>query len=320
MNTSGSAARRRVGVVVMAHGTPARLEDVGTFYTEIRRRSPPSAAQLAELESRYRAIGGTSPLNAITRAQTQGVGTVLDARRPGRYVVRHGARFAPPRIEDAVDELAGTGVEGLVGIVLAPHSSHASVREYGRRLEAAAAAAARRTGHRLAVTMVDHWYDVPGFAELVGNRVQTALASLPADCRGEAVVLFTAHSVPTALIDAGDTYPDQVAESAAAVAEAAGLRHWSVAWQSGGRTEERWLGPDVGEEILERAAAGTTAAVVCPIGFVSDHLEVLYDLDIEARAVADKGGLLFARTMSFNDDPAFCAVVAQAVLDADDRQ
>jgi len=307
----------RVGVVVMAHGTPERIEDVESFYTEIRRGRPPSPDQLAELEGRYRAIGGTSPLNATTRAQAEGITAALERKRPGRYVVRHGARFAAPRIEQAVEELADAGVHRLIGIVLAPHSSYASVKEYERRLDDAAATARTRRHRSLPLTMVDHWYDTPGFTELVAKRVRAALDALPPKDEHTALVVFTAHSVPARLISAGDTYAEQLAESARAVADASGLTHWTVAWQSAGRTDEEWLGPDIREVIVEQASAGTTAVVVCPVGFVADHLEILYDLDVEACAVADKAGLSFVRTASFNDDAAFCEVVAEAVLAAD---
>lgn len=320
MRSGAGETRAPVGVVVMAHGTPERIEDVEAFYTEIRRGRPPSPAQLAELEDRYRAIGGTSPLNATTRAQAQGIAAALDRRRPGRYVVRRGARFAAPPIEHVVDELSEGGVSRLVGIVLAPHSSFASVREYGRRLGEAATAAGERRGSPLPVTMVDHWYDTPGFTELVAGRVRAALASLTPGDAADALVVFTAHSVPAALVGAGDTYADQLAASAAAAAAAAGLHNWTVAWQSAGRTDEQWLGPDVREVVAEQAAAGAPAVVVCPIGFVSDHLETLYDLDVEARGVADKEGISFVRTASFDDDPSFCAVVAEAVLAADEER
>ena len=317
MSAAHGETGAQVGVVVMAHGTPERLEDVESFYTEIRRGRPPSPAQLSELEGRYRAIGGTSPLNATTRDQAEGVTAALERKRPGRYVVRHGSRFAAPRIEQAVDQLADAGVHHLIGIVLAPHSSYASVKEYERRLDEAAAAAQTRGGRSLPVTMVDHWYDTPGFTELVSERVRAALEALPQEDERSALVVFTAHSVPTRLISAGDTYAGQLAESARAVADAIGLPHWTVAWQSAGRTHEEWLGPDLRELIVEQASAGTTAVVVCPVGFVADHLEILYDLDVEARAVFEKEGLSFVRTASFNDDAAFCAVVAEAVLAAD---
>jgi ferrochelatase len=307
----------RSGVLVMAHGTPARLEGLADFYTEIRRGRAPSPEQLADLAARYRAIGGTSPLNAVTAAQGRGVAAALEGRAPGRYLVEVGARFADPRIEAAVDALADAGVDDVVGVVLAPHSSGASVAHYARRAEAAAAAAGARRGRALPLVMVDHWHDAPGFAELVAARVTDTLATVAAG-GGPVTVVFTAHSIPAALVDGGDTYGEQVAGSAAAVAALAGLEHWTVAWQSAGRTDEQWLGPDVGEVIADRAAAGDAAVVVCPIGFVADHLEVLYDVDVEARAAADHAGIALARSASFNDDPAFCALLADVVLAAGD--
>ena len=310
-----TAGPGRTGVLLMAHGTPPRLEGLADFYTEIRRGRPPSAAQLADLEARYRAIGGTSPLNALTAAQGRGVAAALEARAPGRFLVEVGARFTDPRIEAAVEALAEAGVDEVVGLVLAPHSSRASVTHYARRAGEAVAAAGARRGGALPLVMVDHWHDAPGFAELVAGRVGEALGAL-AGGGGPVTVVFTAHSIPAALVDQGDTSADQVADSAAAAAAVAGLEHWTVAWQSAGRTEERWLGPDVRDVIAERGAAGDAGVVVCPIGFVADHLEVLYDVDVEARAAAGASGLGFARTASFNDDPAFCALLGDVVVAA----
>lgn len=312
-----AAADEPVGVVVMAHGTPARPEDIAGFYTEIRRGHAPSAEQLEELESRYRAIGGTSPLNAITERQAEGIAAALEQRRPGRYVVRHGTRFAAPRIEEAVEALADSGARRLIGVVLAPHSSLASVAEYARRAHAAADTARGRRGEPLPLTMVEHFHDAPGFAELVAARVRDALAGLPGPTAEKACVLFTAHSIPTRLVEQGDSYPDQVAESARAVAEAAGVARWGVAWQSAGRTDEQWLGPDVRQVVAEEAQAGTAAVVVCPIGFVADHLEVLFDVDVEVRALCESLGLAFARTTSFNDDSSFCSFLAEVVAGTD---
>ncbi len=298
----------------MAHGTPGSLEEIPAFYTEIRRGRPPSAAQLTELVDRYRAIGGVSPLNELTRAQVAGLAGALDRREPGRFLVVGGFKFAPPRIEDAVGRILDAGAERVVGLVLAPHSSSVSVGDYARRAGEAMAGQAG-PGAAVPLEMIDHWYEAPGFVALVAGRVVEALASLGPD-GGRASVVFTAHSVPTRVVTAGDTYPEQLERSARAVAEAAGIRDWSVGWQSAGRTDDEWLGPDVNVVIRAIAAAGGAAVVVCPIGFVSDHLEVLYDVDIEARATAERSGLAFARTASLNDDPLFCDVLAEVVLAA----
>jgi ferrochelatase len=304
-----------IGVVVMAHGTPHTLDDLPAFYTEIRRGSPPPAELLADLERRYQAIGGTSPLNERTAAQVDGVRRALEARAPGRFRVAGGAKFAAPRIADAVGDLGRAGVGRLIGLVLTPQYSTASVGDYARRARDAAGALSPAEGGPLDVEMIDHWHVAPGFVALVAARVRDALGSLPAEARHRAEVVFTAHSVPARLVDAGDPYPTQVAESATAIAQAAGLDRWSVAWQSAGRTAEVWLGPDVRDVIASLPGAGASAAVVCPVGFVSDHLEVLYDIDIEARAAAGDAGIPLARTASLNDDPEFCAVLARVVLD-----
>ncbi len=314
------AAGRRCGVLVMHHGTPAALAGVQAFYTEIRRGSPPPADLLADLVRRYEAIGGTSPLAERTRAQVAGLAAELERRCPGMFVVAHGARFAEPRIEQAVAELVRAGARRAVGLVLAPHSSTVSAGEYSRRVDAATRAAGEAPDRAtLDVTMIDHWFDAGGFAVLLAGRVRQALARLPPAARAGAEVVFTAHSVPLRVVEAGDTYAEQVRSSAAAVAEQVGCDRWSVAWQSAGRTPEPWLGPDLLQVIATLPAAGATGCVVCPVGFVSDHLEVLYDLDIEARAAAERAGLPFARTASLDDDPALCDILAGVVTAAAGR-
>ncbi len=332
MSRAGPRHDDRVGVLVMAHGTPADPSGLEAFYTRIRHGSAPSAAQLADLVRRYEAIGGTSPLAARTAAQVAGITTALEAAEPGTFVVRFGAKHSEPFIEDAARALAASGVGSVVGVVLAPHRASMGSDEYLDRAAAALAA----TPAAPPLVRVQQWYDAPGFAELVANRVLAALDELaPSDVPGgerraparatrpvRTTVLFTAHSLPVRVISAGDVYPDQVAGSAAEAAGLAGLERrgvsWEVAWQSAGRTPEPWIGPDL-LEVLRRLGAEARDAgaegrvVVCPIGFVADHLEVLYDVDVEAREVAAVEGLAFTLTTSLNDDPRFCAVVAGAV-------
>jgi ferrochelatase len=295
------------GVLVMAHGTPANAEEILPFYTRIRRGRPPEPEQLAELEGRYRAIGGVSPLAERTRAQVDAVRAELEARAPGRYVVAFGAKHTAPLIEDAAAALASPGLERVVGLVLTPHASSMGSQEYLDR------AAAALVGTRFVA--VGPWYAEPAFVALLAARVTAALGTLP----GRRRVIFTAHSLPERIRQSGDTYPEQLAESARLVAEAAGLEEWLVAWQSAGRTPDPWLGPDVRDEVRRLAADGTTdAVVVCPIGFVADHLEVLYDLDVEVATVASECGVGFARTASLNDDPAFVSVLADVIIAADE--
>jgi ferrochelatase len=291
-----------IGVLLMAHGTPASTDQIGAFYTRIRRGRPPEAAQLAELEGRYRAIGGVSPLAERTRAQVQAVRAELDRREPGRYVVSFGAKHTDPLIEEAAAELAAAGHEEVVGLVLTPHSSSMGSQEYLDR-------AAKELGSTPFVA-VGPWYGEPALVQLLADRVVGAAATVP----GRARVIFTAHSLPARVRETGDTYPEQLTDSARRVAEAAGLDEWDVAWQSAGRTPEPWLGPDVRDEVRRLGASGDIdAVVICPIGFVSDHLEVLYDLDVELARIAAESGLAYARTESLNDDPVFVGVLADLI-------
>jgi ferrochelatase len=298
-----------LGVVVMAYGTPAALDDVEAYYTHIRRGSPPTPDQLADLVRRYEAIGGTSPLAARTEAQRVALQQALDALAPDRCQVVIGQKHSPPFIEDAVAALAGRDVGRVVGLVLAPHYARASVGEYQARLGTAAGE------HGLAHGAIDHWHLEPTFLEFLTASVRAGLAGLPTRSK----VLFSAHSLPErALVD--DPYEDELRASAAAVARAAGLDRWagwSITWQSAGRSPEPWRGPDLLDVLRSLAATGRADGVlVCPQGFVSDHLEVVYDLDIEARSLAEELGLAFARTLVLNDDPTVFEALARRVLAA----
>ncbi len=316
MGSGAERDRQPVGVLVMAHGTPATPEDIEPFYTTIRRGNPPPPELLDELVGRYGAIGGTSPLTERTRAQVEGLAGALEAAAPGTYVVRYGAKYVAPSIEEAVAELAGAGVGRVVGIVLTPHQSSLGSGEYLRRAEQASAAATPP----LSFTAVKSWHRAPGMAELLADRTRTALASCRPN-RGRTAVFFTAHSLPLRVVAEGDPYPDQVAESAADIAALVDLDDdpdlsWGVAWQSAGRTADPWIGPDLLLEIRRVAAEGASSVLVCPVGFVSDHLEVLYDLDIEARQLAGSLGIAFARTPSLNDDARFVSLLADVVRTA----
>jgi ferrochelatase len=306
-----------IGALVMAHGTPDSPDGIESFYTAIRRGRPPTPELLDELVGRYRAIGGTSPLTERTRTQVDGVASALSALDPGRFVVRYGAKYARPSIEEGVTALAAAGVSRVVGIVLTPHESSLGSSEYFRRAEQAAASATPPLG----LTTVASWHRAGGLARLLADRVEGCLASLSDADRLRTAVFFTAHSLPLRVVAEGDVYPDQVTESASDIADLLGLDRrpgltWGVAWQSAGRTSDPWIGPDLLEEIRRVADQGATAVVVCPVGFVSDHLEVLYDLDIEAAQVARSVGVAFARTPSLNDDPRFLAILAGVVREA----
>jgi ferrochelatase len=284
------------GLVVMAYGTPASPDDVEAYYTHIRRGRPPTPEQLRDLVDRYAAIGGVSPLARRTRDQAAAIAAALAAEEPGAWRVELGNKHAPPFLEDAVAAVVAGDPrpDRVVGLVLAPHYSRASVGEYHER--AGAAAAERGVPY----VRVDSWHDLPAWVDAQARRVREALAGLPAASR----VLFTAHSLPERVL-AGDPYVDQLRDSAAAIAARAGLAadRWALAWQSAGRTPEPWRGPDVLDVLRDLGATpGVEGVLVCPQGFVSDHLEVLHDLDIE-----------FGRTASINDDPEVMPALARLV-------
>jgi ferrochelatase len=296
----------RVGVLVMAYGTPRSRDDLLAYYTHIRRGSPPSEEQLAELAGRYDAIGGTSPLAERTDAQRAAIADALEAREPGRYAVALGQRHAAPFIEDGAAQLVATRVTTIVGLVLAPHYAKASIGQYHQRAGEAAATLG------VDYEPIDRWHLVPAFVDFLTSAVRDAAATLPPRHK----LLFTAHSLPErALVD--DPYPDELRESATAVSRALGLEPWSdwtLCWQSAGRTSDTWRGPDVNAVLRDLAGTGRADGVlVCPQGFTADGLEVLYDVDIQARQTAEDLGLAFARTRSIDADPDVMAGLAELV-------
>ena len=297
----------KTGVLLMAYGTPRSQEEILPYYTDIRRGRPPTPELLAELTARYDAIGGISPLAQRTESQRDELQRQLDALEPGRYSVRLGLKHAHPMIEETVEDFARDGYTELVALVLAPHFSSYSIGQYvGRAREAA-------TPHGISVTGIDSWATEPAFIEFIASDMKKRLPSMPSDTR----VLFTAHSLPQRIIDGGDPYPNELRSTAEAVSSSIGLREgsqWSIAWQSAGRTPEPWIGPDILAVIDELAEAKSTSAVlVSACGFVADHLEVLYDLDIEAKAHAKKHGLAFDRTACVNDDSEVMRALAHRV-------
>jgi len=299
----------KIGVLVMAHGTPSSPEGIEPFYTRIRRGSPPTPELLADLTRRYVAIGGTSPLTERTAAQVAGIAGALEREAPGQYDVRYGSKFEPPLLEEAAESFVRDGIERVVGLVLAPHSSSLSTGQYMGRATAA-------LGDSVDFVAIDAWYKTTGFLELIAQRVNDALATIPSSRHDSTEVLFSAHSLPLKVLENGDTYADQLRESAEIAASLAGIANFDVVWQSAGRTADPWLGPDILVALREKRERGITDVVSCPIGFVSDHLEVVFDIDIEAQSVAHDIGLNLVRTDSLNDDPIFTALLANAVRSA----
>lgn len=303
--------REPVGVVLMAYGTPRDPSEIEAYYTDIRRGRPPTPEALADLVARYEAIGGISPLAERTEAQRDALQAALDEREPGNYRVALGLKHADPMIEAAVESLAVDGFRRIVAVVLAPHYSTYSIGQYVGRASAAA------QQHGISVASVDSWAVEPAFVSFLARDLRARLDTMPANTK----VLFTAHSLPQRIIDTGDPYPEELRSTAAAVAAAAGLEswtRWAIAWQSAGRTPEPWIGPDILEVIDDLGVSENAEGVlVCACGFVADHLEVLYDLDIEARQRAEQHGLAFDRTACVNDDATVIGALAARVIAAD---
>jgi protoporphyrin/coproporphyrin ferrochelatase len=299
------------GVVLMAYGSPRRQEDIAAYYTDIRRGRPPSAEQLADLTRRYDAIGGLSPLVERTEAQRAMLAHELENQAPSGFTVRLGFRHSEPSIEQAANDLADSGVAELVGLVLAPHYSTMSVAVY---LERAAKTAAARG---LPFTGIESWATEPVYVDVLAGCVQACLAD--PDMPARTKVVFTAHSLPRSVLDGDDRYLSEVLATATLIADRAGLAddRWSIAWQSAGRTTEPWLEPTLLGVI---DALGDDEQVdgvlVCPCGFVADHLEVLYDLDIEAAKRAEAAGLTFRRTQVVNDNSGVMSALARRIVAA----
>jgi len=298
----------KTAVLLMAYGTPRSREEILPYYTDIRRGRVPTEEQLSDLTARYEAIGGLSPLAALTESQRDALQIALNNIAPNTYHVVLGLKHAAPMIEDAVQQLAAEGFTKIIALVLAPHYSSYSIGQYvGRATEAA-------TPHGISVVGITSWATEEAFIAFLAADMSAKLASMPANTH----VLFTAHSLPQRIIDAGDPYPSELRSTAVAVAAKLGLEEntqWSIAWQSAGRTPEPWIGPDI-LDVIDSLAAQTTpvaGVLISACGFVADHLEVLFDLDIEALHRAQQHGLAFARTECVNDNGAIMNALAHRV-------
>jgi ferrochelatase len=279
-------------VILMAYGSPERVADVPAYYADIRGGRPIPPERLEDLVARYRALGieDANPLNAITEATRAALQDELG------LPVFTGMKHWDPRIAAAVDAALTGGATRLVGLVLAPHYSRLSIGGYRRLLEEA-------VGDRAEVAFVESWHDDPGFVSFLAGRVRDT----------DAHVVFTAHSLPARIVDEGDPYPDQLLETARLVADTAGIEDWSFSFQSESPTGEPWLGPDILDHLDDLAGRGVEEVLVCPVGFVSDHLEIRWDIDNEAKDRARELGLRLDRIEMPNDDPQFVAVLASIV-------
>jgi ferrochelatase len=277
-------------VVLMAYGSPDRIADVPAYYVDIRGGRPIKPEQLEDLVDRYRRLGieDSNPLNEITEATRAALEAELG------IPVYTGMKHWTPRIAEAADRAAGA--DTVVGLVLAPHYSRLSIAGYREQLESALAG-------RAELAFVESWHEEPGFVELLADRIRGT----------EAHVVFTAHSLPARILDEGDPYKEQLLETSHLVAERAGIRDWTFSFQSESPTGESWLGPDILDHLDDLYAQGVRAVLVCPVGFVADHLEIRWDLDTEAKDKARELGMTLERIEMPNDDPAFISMLAGIV-------
>ncbi|SEM65676.1 ferrochelatase [Paenibacillus sp. OV219] len=304
-------ANNLIGVLVMSYGTPESMDQIAEYYTHIRRGHAPTPEQLAELSERYEAVvGGVFPLRENTNRQVAGLQAKLDEVAPNQFRCYQGLKHARPYIEDGVAAMAADGITQAVSIVLAPHYSIMSVGAYVLRAEEKA----KEVG--ITMTAVDSYHLHPKLIEALVERVKNAHSKLQVKSVQPIKVLFSAHSLPEKIREMNDPYEQQLHDTSSIVAEGAGTPDWQFTWQSAGRTREPWLGPDILETMKEVAEAGYKGVLSAPIGFVSEHLEVLYDIDIEAQAVARELGLTLERIDMLGTDSRYMETLADSVREA----
>ena len=283
-------------VVLMAYGSPDRIEDVPAYYADVRGGRPVRPELVADLTERYRRLGieDSNPLNEITERTRAALEVELG------LPVFTGMKHWRPRIGEAAEAALAAGADRVVGLVLAPHYSRLSIGGYRKQLEEALAG-------RAELAFVESWHDEPALVELWALRISELTRSASSH------VVFTAHSLPARILDEGDPYQDQLLETSAAIAQAAGLREWSLSYQSESPTGEPWLQPDILDHLAALDGQGVRDVLVCPIGFVADHLEIRWDLDTEAQERSLELGMRLVRTPMPNDDPGFVHVLAGIV-------
>lgn len=287
--------KKAQAILLLAYGCPETSEDIEAYYTDVRRGHPPDAAQLKELQDRYTAIGGNTPLLHITKEQAK----LLEQRFDIKVYI--GMKHWHPYISDTVKQLANDGLKKIVALVLAPHYSIMSIGDYEARLKKAI----DETGSDVQFTLIKHWGDNKFFIESLCQRLEETRKKFPAPHWNDIEVLFTAHSLPTKILEMGDPYKNELTQTSKLAAKKLKLPHWRQSFQSAGRTRETWLGPDILQELKTLATEGKKQVLVAPIGFTTDNLEILYDLDIQANEVAKDLGITFKRIPSANASALF---------------
>ena len=314
---SGSVESPVVGVLLMAYGTPETPDQVEAYFTHIRGGRAPSPESVDKLRKRYELVGGRTPLLEITNGVRDALDRELNAAPIGpSYRVYVGMKHWHPFIADVVPQIAADGVGELIALALAPHYSRISIGGYRTALGTALAALDEPPRLRF----VDSWHLNAGFIDFTAHRVASALADFPrgdgAKKNDDVVTIFSAHSLPERIREWSDPYEEQLRQSCAAVASQAAVRDWRFVWQSAGHTGEPWLGPDIVDYLDALHEEGVRRILSVPIGFVSDHLEIMYDIDYEARRKAESLGMTLRRTRMPNADPGFVRVLASVVAAA----
>ncbi len=294
-------------LLVMAYGGPDKLEDVRPYLMDVRHYRPTSDELVAEITDRYRQIGGFSPILRLTRAEAAGIEAALNERAaPGeRWRVWVAMRHWHPFIKDVLSEMAAAGVERTIGLVMAPHYSRMSIGAYFARVEEA--------GVPIETVPIERWGLLPGYLDALLDRITAALDRFPADVRADVPIIFTAHSLPERILTWNDPYPKELQETVAALTARLPGQPWEWAYQSAAATPDPWLGPDAGEVIQRLAASGTRHILICPIGFVCEHVEILFDIDVEFAHLAKELGVHLERIEMLNDHPAMLSGLAGLV-------
>lgn len=307
-------ANSQIAVLLMAYGSPESLDDMGAYLLDVRGGRPTSTALVEEISHRYALIGGRSPLLELTRKQAAALKTVLNQRKSQgdpEFRTYIGMRHWEPRIAEAVHQIAADGIRQVVALVMAPHSSRMSTGMYFARLEETITS----QGLELQVIPINSWHKAPGFIEAIARNATDALQLFKSE---QPYIVFTAHSLPTRILQQGDPYDTQLRETVALVAERLGLpaARWEFSYQSAGQSPEPWLGPQIEDVVVRLAQSGKKNLLIIPVGFVCDHVEVLYDIDIAARGLAAQHGARLERSASLNDSPMLISALADLVFDA----
>lgn len=301
--------KKKMGLLVMAYGTPYKEEDIERYYTHIRHGRKPSEEALQDLTDRYRAIGGISPLAKITEDQAEAICARLNEMQDEvEYVLYIGLKHIEPFVEDAVAQMAQDGIKEAVSIVLAPHFSTFSIKSYNGRAKEEA------DKYGIQLSSVESWYDEPKFIEYWNQKISETFDAMTPEEREKAVLIVSAHSLPEKILANGDPYADQLHETARLIQQATGVENVEIGWQSAGQTPEPWIGPDV-QDLTEELfnEKGYRSFVYTPVGFVAEHLEVLYDNDYECKVVCDRLGAQYYRPGMPNTNPLFIDAAVDAI-------